>query len=319
MDKYSDSSKSIFNTRENPCGHLCEPFNKKYCLIHESNEPLVEEMSVTIKELSDPFKACAMAQGLCRMLVQTRNFKFDNIELEESIELLSKEKEELHKDSLTGVYSGKGLESILRQMYDQNNLYKLLDKGYHIRVICADVNDLKLHNAGPGGHEQGDLAIKTVGTALARFIEAGRRVNQVVEKENNNTIGNGNRRVESTIPTRFVARSNDRGDEFLAISLISKNGTRRNQETQDTLDQILSNLHYEYKGELFKVTATYGIVTLKMPATLPAFHHVIKQIDSAMMKHKYKIKAMQKADPNEIHAKPSMGIMLKTVDQIDID
>lgn len=318
MERYTELNNSIFNIRENPCGHLCEPFNNKYCLIHESNEPLVEEMSVTIKELSDPFKACAMAQGLCRMLVQTRNFKFDNIELEESLDLLSKEKEELHKDSLTGVYSGKGLESILRQMYDHNNLNKLLDGGYHIRVICADVNDLKLHNAGPGGHEQGDLAIKTVGSALARFIEAGRRVNQAINKDSNHYVDSRRREV-SLIPTRLVARSNDRGDEFLAISLISKNGARRNKETQDTLDQILSDLHYEYNGELYKVSATYGLITLKMPATLPAFHHIIKQIDTAMMKHKYKVKAMQKVDPSGIHEKPSMGIMLSSIDNIYVD
>lgn len=318
MERYTELNSSIFNIRENPCGHLCEPFNNKYCLLHETSEPLIEEMSVTIREVADPFKACRMAQGLCRILVQTRNFKFDNIELEENVSLLSKEKDELHKDSLTGVYSGKGLESILGQMYEQSNLFKLLNRGYYVRIICADVNDLKLHNAGPGGHEQGDLAIKTVGSALTRFIEAGRRANQVINKENNYHVDN-RRKEESLIPTRFVARSNDRGDEFLAISLISKNGARRNKETQDTLDQILSNLHYEYNDELYKVSATYGLITLKMPTTLPSFHHVIKQIDSAMMKHKYKVKAMQKADPSGIHEKPSMGIMLKSVDNIDID
>lgn len=264
-----------------------------------------------------------MAQGLCRMLVQTRNFKFDNIELEENLTILSKEKEELHKDSLTGVYSGKGLEAILRQLYQPENITRLISDNYHVRIICADVNDLKKHNAGPGGHHQGDIAIKTVGRALVNFVESGRRINQTFNAAGEIITNRQDRRTNTDIPTRFVARSNDRGDEFLAISIVNKYGVKSIRGIRENLEKILSDLHYEYDNQLYKVSATYGAVTIKMPRTLPAFHHVIKQIDSEMMKHKQKIKSAEhKIDRSALRAlgiDQPMGVVLDKINNIDID
>lgn len=271
--------KILFNQEANPCGKICVPLNKEYCFLTNSNEPLIDTCNELITSSKDVVTTMVLAQTACRMLVEVQNATID---LDESLETANFWKtvaENLTRDDLTGLLTGKGLEAILDELYSVESVKTLEEKNYYARIIYADINDLKMHNSGPGGHRQGDMAIATIGQAISKYVNSGRR-------QRNHTYNSSDRRRSLQIPRTIAARSNEKGDEFFIMSLLTKPNVKSFEETKLTLDKLFSDLSYTYNDTTYAVSATYGISQVKFPKSREELREVIAKIDTAMMQHK---------------------------------
>lgn len=279
MEKRIKLSSPIHIENSNPCEKPCMPFNAEYCILKNSQVEQIETYNRLVKKVDNPFIITVLARTMCQIFVETQNLAMDCVESNDTANFWKSVTEKLSRDELTGLLTGNGLEAILDEIYAPNTLNKILDKNYYARIVYADVNDLKKHNSGPGGHQQGDMAIATVGGAIYNYVKAGRRSNQIINEKDD-------RRKALQIPRVIAARSNERGDEFFLMSLNSKSHSKNLVKTKETLDRMFSGLFYYYDGIKYDVSATYGITEVKMPETREKLREVIKRVDVAMMEHK---------------------------------
>lgn len=276
--------KILFEQESNPCGKICVPLNNEYCLLTNTDEPLINTCNEYIKSSDDLVSSMLLAQTACRMLVEVQNLTTDLNESEETADFWKSVAENLTRDDLTGLLTGKGLDAILDELYSTKNVNKLVKKNYYARIIYADINDLKTHNSGPGGHMQGDLAVATVGKAILKYVKTDRR------RKNHRINNPADRRRSLQIPRTIAARSNEKGDEFFIMTLLTKPKLKSFNESKQALDSLFSNLCYMFNDISYEVSATFGIAQVKFPKSREDLREVVLKIDTAMMEHKDKAK-----------------------------
>jgi len=284
MREYENLESHLDLSTPNPCGQSCIPFNSFYCLMDDSGIDAVEEFKNAAKNINNPMGYIKIVNILCRSIVEVQNNVIDNRVANDRVDFWKSVADSVTEDKLTGLLTGNGLTAIIDEMYKPKLLKKLLDDNYYLQIIYADVNDLKKHNSGPGGHSQGDLAIKAVGQTLNMYAKRGRRAREIINSDED-------RRDTLQVPRTIAARSNERGDEFIVLNIKARKNHGALENAKSVIEEAFSNMYYEYEGAIYPVTATYGISEVKFPENKEKLSEVIKQIDVGMMEEKSKSKA----------------------------
>ena len=288
MNDISQSKKDFIAIENNPCGRICVPFNEHYCFLNNTSGHDLDNFNSAVKGLKNDFLISMLAKKMCSVLVEANNLFIDLEETKDTAIFWKSVAEHLTNDDLTGLLTGKGLEAVLDELYKPEVINKLLENDLTARIVYADVNDLKKHNSGPGGHTQGDLAIAAVGHAIKNYIKVGRR-----KRIPHNIIGHEGRRNSIQIPRVIAARSNEKGDEFFIMSLHKKNNKEYLKQlklAELMLEDIFTNLNYEYEGVNYEVSATFGVTEVTLPASKNELKKIVNKVDIAMMNHKIEAK-----------------------------
>lgn len=294
--KEKETFDSNLHSNTNPCGNHCIPYNKIYCLLNGSQDTRVEEFKNVLSGIEKTSKYLFLSNIFCRTLVEAQNNEMESREANDRAEFWQSVAENVTKDRLTGLLTGSGLNAIIDEMYEPKLLNKLLNNSYYMQIVYVDINDLKKHNAGPGGHFQGDLAIKIVGQTLNNYAKRGRRTRKILNNQDD-------RRDAMQVPRTIAARSNERGDEFVVINIIARDKDSSLENIKSFLDGTMNDLYYEYGGINYKVTTTYGISEVKFPESKEKLSEAIKQIDVAMMEEKLKSKSLAVPKSNGVLVK----------------
>ena len=56
------------------------------------------------------------------------------------------------------------------------------------------------------------------------------------------------------------------------------------------LEDIFTNLNYEYEGVNYEVSATFGVTEVTLPASKNELKKIVNKVDIAMMNHKIEAK-----------------------------
>lgn len=296
MREHENLESHLDLSTPNPCGLSCIPFNSVYCMLNDSGIDAVTEFNNTAKRINNSVGYQQIVNILCRSIVDAQNNAQEAQEANDRVDFWKSVADSVTEDKLTGLLTGNGLTAIIDEMYKPKLLKKLLDNNYYLQIIYADINDLKKHNSGPGGHHQGDLAIKIVGETLNKFAKRGRRSREILNSQDD-------RRDTLQVPRTIAARSNEGGDEFIVLNIKTRKNHGVLENAKSIIDEAMSNMHYEYEGNVYAVTATYGMSEVKFPRSKEELSEVIKKIDVGMMEEKQKSK-----DPN---APKSTGVIVK--------
>lgn len=276
----------------NPCRRECIPFSEEYCILNETYLTPIDRLVSVAERIDDKYALQTVANAMCRLVKETQNLTYHYHESSDAAHFWKSVAESVTKDKITGLLTGNGLEAILEEIYDPQNIKNLVNKNYHAQIIYIDINNLRIHNGGPGGHAQGDMAIREVGAKIREFTETDRRSKGVISlKEDQDDY---DRRKEIKIPRVIAARSNERGDEFLIITLDSQKNPKKLQYNKEKLTKLFCSMGYEYEGVDYPVSATFGMTEIPLPIKIEDLKESIKKVDVEMMIHKKQHKSLSK-------------------------
>lgn len=260
--------------RNNPCRMDCDPLNANHCLI---SLPESEAVSVLIDADTSPDTIMIVAKTICRLLEEANNLIDKTEQLEDFAQFWEQVAVELSVDADSGLITGNALPIVSSALFDSGLTESYRMAGYKLRILYADIDDLKQHNAGPGRHAQGDLAIKTVATAIGEAFTRKTDIKLLDSKVDNN--------IDPEDPHSLVSRSNYKGDEFVVFSFFDPNDPKRNglDDALEFLHSVFTGLNYEYEGSVYPVNVSFGVADFVIPSDPHELSVLVKRVDSSMM------------------------------------
>lgn len=258
------------------CGFICYPLNDRYCILNGTSEA-DELKDVDVGEQTE-----RIAQIICRLLDQSSRLTSSLEEERIRSSFWEQLASELSVDAETGLLKGGSQAKIVEHLYTSGLMETYRRSGYKMRILYADIDDLKKHNEGPGNHAQGDLAINTVGKTLSSCFGRSTDIG-ILEHYPDTEVNN------PAEPLGVNARSNDKGDEFIVLSFFKPNDQIRTIKSNDLLSLVeknMQNMHYEYDNQTYSVSVSFGLVELDIPYSSDDLNSIKLRVDSAMMDFK---------------------------------
>jgi GGDEF domain-containing protein len=261
-----------------PCGHECRPLNDEYCLLFGTND--ATEAKAVMDAATTPELKLSIAQLVCNgvkrqnILRDISATNFSDAKFWKQVAL------ELSTDKHTGLLTGNSLHMLLDMLYDSGLAAEYSEQGFKIRVLYADVDNLKGHNSGPGKHSQGDLALSAASQKIRN--RSGRSMDITALGED--FIDDYD--FESS---DINSRSNSKGDEFIRISFVDPKNLLRTETIEEELERLkgeFKEITYDYEGIEYSVTLTFGIAEINIPNNASELTACIRAVDLGMMDFK---------------------------------
>jgi GGDEF domain-containing protein len=261
-----------------PCGYECQPFNDQYCLLFGDED--AAEVRRVMEATGDPELVRSIAQIACRGIERQNELRDEAVANHAEARFWKQIAFELSTDQHTGLLTGNSLPLLLESLYESGLAAEYRSQGFKIRLLYADVDNLKGHNSGPGKHSQGDVALSAAGLKIGNH--SGRNMDITA-------LGEGFIDEFIVGPSQINSRSNDKGDEFVRISFIDPKDTNRTETVEEELERLkneLADITYEYGGIQYAVTLTFGIAEIDIPADVRDLTSCLRAVDAGMMEFK---------------------------------
>lgn len=258
-----------------PCGHECRPFNEQSCLLFGAEEAV--DTRKVMDQASTPEVARSIAQLACGAVQRHNELRDEAVASLIEAKFWKQVASELSTDQHTGLLTGNSLPMLLGSLYESGLAREYASQGYKIRLLYADVDNLKDHNNGPGGHDQGDSALRAVGQKIGS--RSGRSMDITA-------LGRDFEDEPIDVPADINSRSNVKGDEFVRISFVDLKDTIRTESIEETLKRLkgdFADISYDYAGVRYLVTLTFGIAEIDIPANVDDLASCLRAVDIGMM------------------------------------